>query len=98
MEFNETQRQRDGNDIYLPARTNPTEDGKSYEVVIGRHPDEREVRGMKAAFKKPKYGKMSEREFVDSIGHCGCRHPNCWVCFLVGDGVPKRFMKIVDPF
>ena len=66
-------------------------------MVIGRHPDEREVRDMKAAFKKPKYRKMSEREFVDSIGHCGCRNPNCWICFLV-DGVPRRFMKIVDPF
>ena len=52
---------------------------------------------MKAAFKKPKYRNMSEREFVDSIGHCGCRNPNCWICFLV-DGVPRRFMKIVDPF
>ena len=61
VEFDDTQRQRHGNDIYLPARTNPTEDAKVYEMVIGRHPDEREVRGIKAAFKKPKYRKMSER-------------------------------------
>ena len=34
---------------------------------------------------------------MDSLEHCGCRNPNCWICFLV-DGVPRRFMKIVDPF
>ena len=52
---------------------------------------------MKAGFKKPKMRKMSEKDFVDKLGHCGCRNPNCWICFLV-DGVPRRFMKIVDRF
>ena len=52
---------------------------------------------MKAGFQKPKMRKMSERDFVDKIGHCSCRNPNCWIYILV-DGVPRRFMKIVDPF
>ena len=40
LDANETQRQMHGNDIHLPAQANPTGDGKVYEMVIGRHPDE----------------------------------------------------------
>ena len=98
-EFTEGFRERDANDVTVPPDPNNMglKEGKQYEMVVGRHPNEREVRGMKAGFQKPKFRKMSERDFVDKIGHCGCRNPNCWICFLV-DRVPRRFMKIVDPF
>ena len=67
VDNDENQRQSHGNDIYLPTRANPTRanptgDGKVYEMVIGWHPDEREVRGAKAGCKKPKFRKMSERD------------------------------------
>ena len=98
-EFIEGFREKDANDFtVLPDPNNMgLKEGKQYEMVVGRHahPNEREVRGMKAGFQKPKFRKMSERDFVDKIGQCGCRNPNCWICFLV-DGVPRRFMKIVD--
>ena len=98
-EFIEGFRERDANDFTVPPDPNNMglKEGKQYEMVVGRHPNERDVHGMKAGFQKPKFRKMSERDFVDKIGHCGCRNPNCWVCFLV-DGVPRRFMKILDPF
>ena len=102
-EFAEGFRERDAidhaNDFTVPPDPNNMglKEGNQYEMVVGRHPNEREVRGMKAGFQKPKFRKLSERDFVDKIGHCGCRNPNCWICFLV-DGVPMRFMKTVDPF
>ena len=96
-DFTESFRERDANDFTVPPDPNNMglKEGKQYEMVVGRHPNEREVRGMKAGFQKPKFRKMSERDFIEKIGHCGCRNPNCWICFLV-DGVPRRFMKIVD--
>ena len=36
VEFDETQRLRDGNDIYLPARTNPTEDAVQTGITCRR--------------------------------------------------------------
>ena len=45
-EFKESFRERDGNDFtVLPDPNNMgLEKGKQYEMVVGRHPDEREVR------------------------------------------------------
>ena len=72
-DFTESFRERDANDFTVPPDPDNMglKEGKQYEMVVGRHPNEREVRGMKAGFKKPKFRKMSERDFIDKIGHCG---------------------------
>ena len=70
-DFNESFRERDANDFTVPSDPNNMglKEGKQYEMVVGRHPNEREVRGMKAGFQKPKFRKMSEGDFIDKIGH-----------------------------
>ena len=68
-EFIEGFREKYANDFTVLTDPNNMglKEGNQYELVVGRHPNEREVRGMKAGFQKPKFRKMSERDFVDKI-------------------------------
>ena len=58
-DFTESFRERDANDFTVPPdpENMGLKEGKQYEMVVGRHPNEREVRGMKAGFKSLNFAK-----------------------------------------
>ena len=79
------------------AMANDISDGRSkdvLEVMIGQHPMDCEIRGVKAGLRTEKQ-RMTELEFHQLFGHIGfC--PQCKICKL-SKGASRRIRRKVDP-
>ena len=64
------------------------------EVMIGQHPMDCEIRGVKAGLRTEKQ-RMTELEFHQLFGHIGVC-PQCNICKL-SKGASRRIKRKVDP-
>ena len=71
-------------------------DDKRVEVVFARHPDDRQVRGVKQSLPKKSKRNMTEAEFHEWYGHMGSGK-NCALCHLVR-GCMRFIYKVVDKY
>ena len=70
------------------------EDKDVFEVIVGRHDADRQIRGVKSRLKS-KVAKLTEADFHDLYGHLGYM-PNCKICKMV-KGAARRIYRKVDP-
>ena len=83
-------------DEYLPQGV-PVSEGveASHEYFIARHPDDRELRGVREGLKSKKR-KLSLAQFHEDHGHIGeCPGKDCDICTMV-KGNMRRIMKRAD--
>ena len=64
-------------------------------IITARHPDERQVKGVKSGLKHGKQ-KMPYMTFHKKHGHIGNADDNCAICRMI-KGAMRRITKKVDP-